>query len=79
MMVHLLVRKSAKNESIKGELEGYSILHLKTYLKWSKMYKNMKKKICFTLPLMVYSRAQSKVRQMVHFRVHLRMHFVIIP
>ena len=52
MLMHLLVCKCAKNNSMIGELKGFN--HLKVHLRFSfmehlKLHKNVKKKIYLTL------------------------------
>ena len=76
MLMHLLVCKSAKDSSVKGELKGSLYVALEGAPKISfredlKLYKNMEKKIHLTLLLMVHLTVQLGV----YFKVHLRMQF----
>ena len=79
MLMHLQVYKSAKSNSMEGELKGYFMWHLKVYITFSfrehlNLYKIVKKKIHLTLRLMVYLTVELRV----YLKVHLRMQLIYI-
>ena len=78
MLMHLLVYKSAKNSSMKGELKDSLYVALEGTPKISfredlMLYKNMEKKIHLMLLLMVHLTVQLGVYLKIHLRMQLFM------